>query len=402
MSKSRLTERRIRNLKAAPGKTTFHWDAGISGFGLRVSKGGVKAFILWVRSDGRKRLLTLGRWPELSLDAARAAAASELSQIERGGADLIVRRAEAQAAMTVSDGCKWFLETHVPRRQGLNKMAASTAKNYRHQIARHIVPAIGRQKIEAVRRQDVETMLDGIGWHKAAQFSRVRALVRSLFNCFEVEGWRREGTNPGRRITTPTERARTRILTADEESAFLAALARMADDAAVPVIRFLHATGCRLNEARTLRWDFINHETCNIVLPETKTGEKVIRATTETMSIVSGCARIHGNPFVFAGRGGAVPLGERAIRTAFNKAAKLAGLFDLRPHDLRRSYITDAIAEGVPLTTVADLVGHASIVMTARYAKAADGKIREAAETLAAARRKRQGAEIVAIGERRA
>ena len=65
----------------------------------------------------------------------------------------------------------------------------------------------------------------------------------------------------------------------------------------------------------------------------------------------------------------------------------MAELDDFKPHDLRRSFITDAIGASVPLTTVADLVGHATIAMTARYAKAADGQVREAAEQLAASRR---------------
>ena len=245
-------------------------------------------------------------------------------------------------------------------------------------------------------------MLDGIGWDKPSQFGRVRSLVRSMFNCFMTEGWRAEGANPGARITVPTERERTRTLSPDEQTAFHAALARMADNAAVPVIRFLNATGCRLNEARTLRWAFVDHETCNITLPETKTGPKVIRATGEAMDIVNGCPRINDNPYVFVGRGAAAPLGERSIRAAFNKAAKMAGLVDIKPHDLRRSYITDAIAEGVPLTTVADLVGHSGVAMTARYAQASDCQVRDGGEVLAAARRKRRGADVVAIGGRRA
>ena len=403
MTSKRLTEKRIRDARHDPNRITFLWDAGLPGFGVRLSKTGVQAFVLWTRSGGKKRLLTLGRWPDLSLEGARKAAALELDAIDTGKADLLTRRAERRAAMSVADGCRWFLETYIPRRQGLRKMAARTAGEYRKQIARYIVPSLGHLKIEAVRRQDVESMLDGIGWDKPAQFSRVRSLVRSLFNILETEGWRAEGTNPGRRITTPTERERTRTLTPDEQAAFLAALARLGDDPAVLAIRFLYETGCRLNEARTLQWDFVNGETRTIHLPETKTGPKAIRATDEAMAVVTSARMIHGNPFVFAGRA-ATPLGERTIRTAFNKAADLAGLQDIKPHDLRRSYITDAIGAGVALTTVADMVGHSSVIMTARYAKAADGQVREAGEQLALARKARRGADVVApkFGEVRA
>ena len=396
MTKVRLTARRIRDLRTDPKRTAFVWDVTLPAFGVRVSKGGVKAFVLWTRHGEKKRLLTLGRADVLTLDGARKAAAGELNLIGRGGADLTTRRAEAKAAMTVADGVRWFIETYIPRRQGLGKMAPRTATEYRRQIARYVLPGIGHLKIAAVERQDVEGLLDGIGWDKPSQFARVRSLVRSMFNCFRVEGWRAPGTNPATDITVPTERERTRTLSPDEQTAFHAALARMGDDPAVAVVRFLNATGCRLGEARTLRWAFVDQETCNITLPETKTGPKVIRATGEAMDIVNGCPRINDNPYVFVGRGPAEPMGERSIRTAFNKAARMAGLGDVKPHDLRRSYITDSIAAGVPLTTVADLVGHSTIHMTARYAQASDGLVREGGEVLAEARRKRRGADVIA------
>ena len=403
MTSKRLTEKRIRDARHDPNRITFLWDAGLPGFGVRLSKTGVQAFVLWTRSGGKKRLLTLGRWPDLSLEGARKAAALELDAIDTGKADLLTRRAERRAAMSVADGCRWFLETYIPRRQGLRKMAVRTAGEYRKQIARYIVPSLGHLKIEAARRQDVESMLDTIGWDRPAQFARVRSLVRSLFNIFEVEGWRVEGTNPGRRIATPTERERTRTLSADEQSAFLAALARQGDEPAALAVGFLYSTGCRLNEARTLQRTFVDVETKTIHLPETKTGRKTIRATDEAMAIIARSPMIHANPFVFAGRAVA-PLGERTIRTAFNKAAAMAGLEDVKPHDLRRAFITDAIGAGVPLTTVADMVGHSSVIMTARYAKAAGGQVREAGEQLAAARKARRGADVVApkFGEVRA
>ena len=401
MRNARLTERRIRDLRTDPDRTSFVWDAGLPGFGVRLSKGGVRAFVLWVRSDGRKRLLTLGRSPEMSLDAARAVANSELNQIERGSADLTARRADAKAAMTVSDGAKWYVETYIPRRQGLGKMSDRTSHEYRRQLKAYIVPAIGYMKIEQVTRQDIEKMLDSIGWDKAAMFTRVRALVRALFNIFQGEGWRREGSNPGTKITTPTERERTRTLSPVEQTAFFVALARLGDDAAARSLQFLYEAGCRLDEARTLRWEFVDGEAELIHLPATKTGAKTITATGAVMAVVNACPKIAGNPHVFAGAGSA-PMSAKTIRRKFNQATALAEIVDAKPHDLRRTYITELIDEGVPITTVAALVGHASIQMTARYAKATDSVIRGAGEILAAARRKRQGADVVAIGGRRA
>ena len=405
MANARLTERRIRDAGHDPARTTFIWDLALPGFGVRTTRGNTKSYVLWTRAGTKKRLLTLGRVSEISLDQARKSAAAELNQIEKGGDDLLARRAKRQAGKTVADGAKWYLETYIPRRQGLGKMTERTGIEYRRQLRAYVIPSIGHMRIAEVTRQNIERMLDDrIGWNKASLYTRVRALVRSMFNTFIVEGWRDEASNPGTRITTPTEKERHRTLSELEQGAFHGALARMGNHPAVALIRFLDATGCRLNEARTLRWDFVDLETSTITLPKTKTGRKAIRATDEAMTIVSESPRLADNPFVFHGMTSGAALAEHTIRGIFHRAAKLAGIEGIKPHDLRRSYITDALAAGVALTTVADLVGHATVHMTARYAKANDTQVRAGGEVLAAARKARRGAEIVApeFGGRRA
>ena len=405
MANVRLTERRIRDAKVDAVKTTFLWDVQIPGFGIRITKGNTRSFVLWTRAGAKKTLLTLGRVSEINLDQARKSAAAELDQIEKGGDDLLARRAKRQDGMTVVEGAEWFIATYIPRRQGLGKMAERTGIEYRRQLHAYVLPAIGHMRIAEVTRQDIEKLLDDkIGWSKASLYTRARALCRSMFNTFIVEGWRDEGSNPATRITTPAEKERTRTLSPNEQSAFHVALARMGDHPAVALIRFLDATGCRLNEARGLKWDFVDHETSTIILPVTKTGRKVIRATGETMAIVEGSPRLADNEFVFHGLTRGAPLAEHTIRGIFHRAAKLAGIDGIKPHDLRRGYITDAIAAGVPLTVVADLVGHSTVVMTARYAQANAAQVRAGGEVLAAARKARRGAEIHApeFGERRA
>ena len=402
MAKSRLTERRIRDLKANPSKIKFCWDAALPAFGVRVSRHGVKAYVLWTRDGTKKRLLTLGRSPALSLDAARAAAASELTQIERGGAGLTERRAATRDAMTVADGCRWYLETFIPRRQGLGKMSQRTADEYRRQIVAHVVPQLGYRKIADVRREHVEKMLDKIGWATPVQFARVRSLTRSLFNRFEAEGWRIALSNPARFVAIPTERPRERVLGPDEQAAFVAALARIGPSNAALALALLHASGARLNEIRMLKWSYVDIAGKSLILPDTKTGPQVYALSVEGLAILARCRPVHSNPFVFAGRGAAVPVSEKLIRRCFRKVAKMAALEDFRIHDLRRTAIVDAIEAGIPLSMVARMANHSSIVMTARYAKHCRLEVNEAVETLAAARRKRQGADIVAIGERRA
>ena len=396
MAKVRLTERRVRDARHDPGKTSFLWDVQLPAFGVRVTKRGAKAYVLWTRSGSKKRLLTLGRVSELTLDAARALASSELDAIARGGADLTARRAEQKAAMTVHDGLAWFLNVHVPRRQGLGKMTPRTATDYRQQISRYVGPCLGHLKIESVERKHVERMLDKIGPGKPVQYSRVRSLTRSLFNRFAVEGWRVKADNPASDIAVPTERPRDRILNADEQAAFLAAIARQGEDAATLAILMLYETGARLSEIRLLKWEHFDADAKLLRLPASKTGPKTITLTDEALGVLARCQKVHANDFVFAGRGGNLPIGPRSIRRAFHEAAKMASLENLRPHDLRRTAIVDALVADVPITLVARLVGHSTISTTARYARHSDGQVHAAGEQMAAARRSKRGADVVA------
>jgi len=50
------------------------------------------------------------------------------------------------------------------------------------------------------------------------------------------------------------------------------------------------------------------------------------------------------------------------------KAVRLAGIPKIRFHDLRHTFATRLVREGVDLITVQHLLGHATITMTARYA----------------------------------
>ena len=56
-----------------------------------------------------------------------------------------------------------------------------------------------------------------------------------------------------------------------------------------------------------------------------------------------------------------------SLYLAFKRAARSAGLPDLRPHDLRHCFVTRKLAEGVPVQLVSRYVGHADLATTMRY-----------------------------------
>ena len=74
---------------------------------------------------------------------------------------------------------------------------------------------------------------------------------------------------------------------------------------------------------------------------------------------------------------------------AFNRAAKRAGLENVRLHDLRRTLMTRAAAAGIGTHVLRDLLGHKTTTMADRYVRHAGSAVADATE--------RMGAEMASI-----
>ena len=74
--------------------------------------------------------------------------------------------------------------------------------------------------------------------------------------------------------------------------------------------------------------------------------------------------------------------GVKDVKRSFSHACQLAGIADFRFHDLRHTFASWLVQAGVPLTEVRDLLGHASIEMTERYAHLGPDRLRGAVAKL--------------------
>ena len=72
----------------------------------------------------------------------------------------------------------------------------------------------------------------------------------------------------------------------------------------------------------------------------------------------------------------------RSVDDAWKILRARAGLDDVRLHDLRHNYASQAVLNSVPIPTVARLLGHRQISMTLRYAHVADREVEAAAERI--------------------
>jgi len=144
-------------------------------------------------------------------------------------------------------------------------------------------------------------------------------------------------------------------------------------------------TGMRKGELLSLRWENLDLRSGIITVPDSKNGDcRYIPMNTAVRdTIICHPKRILDGSvcsYVFSNKDGRPRVDPR---TAFRKALELAGIErNLRIHDLRHTFASILVMEGVDLRTIANLLGHRDIKMTMRYAHLAPEHLKEAVEKL--------------------
>lgn len=246
----------------------------------------------------------------------------------------------------------------------------------------HLVPAFGRTPIATLTRADVERLHQALGKETPGQANRVLQLVSSICGRAEDWGYRPQQSNPAYRIRKFRERRVERFLSAVErsrleESLEVAAKAKPGEKAyvargAITAVRLLSLTGCRCGEIVTLEWRMVDLERGFLRLPDSKTGEKVVPMSEDAVAFLRALPKSKG--LVCPNdAGGSLANLERSWRSI----RKRAGLGDVRLHDLRHSFASDALAAGVDIKTIGTILGHKSVATTERYAHLAPGMVRD-------------------------
>jgi integrase len=318
--------------------------------------------------------VTIGRHGELTPAQARAEAKRLLGEIA-AGRDPASDRDKAKPDKTLGSVLDQFLAEHVRP-----KLKASTALEYERAARLYIRPALGQCPIGAVQRQDIARMHHELA-SKPYQANRTLALLSKLFNWAEKHGLRPDGSNPCRHVEKFRERRRERFLSQAE-------LGRLGDalrDAewenscspwVAAAIRLLALTGMRRNEVLTLQWEHVDEERGCLVLPDSKTGRRMVYLNVPAGAVLQAIPRLEGNPFVICGERPGQHLVN--LEKPWRRIRKAAQLDDARLHDLRHSFASVAASGGQSLVIIGKMLGHSQPATTARYAHLADDPVRAA------------------------
>ena len=129
-------------------------------------------------------------------------------------------------------------------------------------------------------------------------------------------------------------------------------------------IRLLMPTGRPLGEIRTLRWEDVDPDAAELRSPDYKTGARMVPLSSAAVGVLSALPRTDVNPWVIVGRNPSALLTD--LQRPWRRIRSLAGLEDVRIHDLRHSFASKALTLGEGLSMIGKLLGHTQVQTTAR------------------------------------
>ncbi|MCA3562346.1 MAG: site-specific integrase [Aestuariivirga sp.] len=387
---ARLTDTRATRLRTPEKGQAFEWCSEVRGFGVRLTPG-AKSYIVQFRAGGRSQRMTLGRVGVLPFEGppdrpgARDLAIAALNAARRGeDPSQAVGRARHGDGVTMNAVWDEYKKAGFPKLRGVGRKRDSTIARDEARYDLLIRPSIGKERVEKIDTARVRRWLDDIPTE--GQRSHALVMLKSLLNFAGTRGFSKIQPID----VKPTKSREVQNFYRPEEIALLdrALVDLIAEKPsqrlAFSALRLLIATGARLGEITSLRWAAVDLERRVVQLERDKTSDnrRDILLTAEAVTVLKALPRT-ASPFVFFSDSAAGHIMD--LKKAWLSALSRAKLRRLRLHDLRHSFASAAIRQGVSLYVVGKLLGHRQATTTQRYAHLEQEVARDALDKIAKA-----------------
>ena len=356
MPKKKLTSAFVNNVSAPKDRKSIeYFDELLPSFGLRVTKNGVKSWVILYRIHGRQRRYTIGRANVINLSKARDDAKELLVQVANG-IDPAEERQLEKEAITVNDLSKEFIGKHVRTLRRDEEVARL--------IKRDVLPKWGNRRAKDITKRDVIFLLDKIVERPAPYVAnRVKAAISKMYN------WAIErdilDINPALNVKKPTkEIKRDRYLTTEEIQKLWGGLVDI-NPIISSIFKVLLLTGQRKSEVCKMRWQYIQGDWWTIPAEFSK-NKKAHRVylSKQVKQIINSYSQDSEWVFASTRRKGS-PLTN--IQKSFEDLRSNIGVEDIRIHDMRRTVASHMASIGIPSEHISKVLNHSSNSVTAIY-----------------------------------
>lgn len=376
------------NLQAIDGDTIH--DTALKGFCIRIRPAG-RFFYIIKRIGSRVAHIKIGDTELMNVSEAREQAKQALARITLGDAPAQAVKRKEKTLLDFLDGS---YSDYLATRQ---KNPLRTIASMKSAFKTLLDTDLGKFTAVMVDRWQGTFIKSG---RKPATANRAMNDLRACFAYAEGRGLIEK--NPLKIVKRVQEAGDhiVRYLSPDEESALRTALDEREDekraarengnqwriershdvradlrlvqyvDHLKPAILLAMNTGLRQGEQFALTWKNVDLKKGLLtVRAETAKANKTrhIPLNAEARAVLTEWKKqVPDSGYVFPGKEDGKPLVE--IKTAFTRLLKRAGIENFRWHDMRHHFASRLVMAGVDLNTVRELLGHADLTMTLRYA----------------------------------
>lgn len=399
----RLTNTAIRAILAKSRTRRIDLaDGAVAGLALRIgrTRGATWSLLFRVVGEGGltdrghalkggKHRISLGSYPEVSLESARAKANHCLDLAKTGECPTQeLEKAATVGGLTIAGLAKKFIADYVQMKE------LRAIKKYEGALQVHIVPALGNVLADTVSREQIRGLMRNTmvrvprgngawdrprGGKEAAR--SVLGVVRKMINWGIRERLLKRGDNPatGMEDNLPKKRRKERVLSLDEARIVWQAAETLGYPFG-PVYQLILLTGCRQGEWSACLRAYVDLKQALLVLPADAYKSDhvhVVPLVPQAVQILEGVLAYHqggSGEHVFSGTDGKNPLsgwtkGHARMMRATCAVSGENPVARWTPHDLRRTVAT-RIAEKLGVggeQLIKRVLGHSDGSVTAIY-----------------------------------
>lgn len=352
--------------KAEKGKRSYYKDNKVSSLEIMVTDKGSKSFKVTKKKDGRIIRVTLGKYPDLSIENARKKAHEVSAQIA-AGINPNEEKSKLNQEITFGNLFKEFIERYA-------KSQKKTWKDDERDINR-LCSQWFKRRISTITNQDVRLFHEKLGADAPYMANRMLTRIKVMYN--KAIEWGYGGNNPADKIKKFKEESRDRFIQPDELPRFFRSLEQEENTIARDYIYLSLYTGARQSDVLSMRWDQIDFLSEKWRIPKTKNGDpQTIPLMKEALEIVKNRKKENKKlDLSDLQKQWVLPSFKSEVghltepKKAWSRILERAKIDNLRLHDIRRTLGSYQAISGASNNIVGKTLGHKSQAATAIYAR---------------------------------
>lgn len=356
-------------------KPVTYYDTGTkAGLCVIVTYGGTKTYYFLMKFNGRTTRIKIGKVGEVKLFEARKQAEDMRHMAAHGEQPTNKRQIDLKDISLKA----FFEQYYKPNHSDVFKKRNSQLADQR--LFNNTLVSLHNRKLLSITRGDIEllhiALKKNIGIHTA---NRMLSLVRHMYNkAIEWGIIPRSAENPAIGIKKFPEKSRDRFMSGDEICRFFKVLEAIPNDVFRNYVLLSLLIGQRRSDILALRWSDIDFENGQAYFAAPKNGEPIrVPLSTQATHLLRQMHARRTSDWLFPSQTSASGHYEEP-KKAWKNLLELAGIENLRLHDLRRTLGSYEAIAGASLHIIGKSLGHKSPNSTMVYARLDNDPVREA------------------------